>query len=224
MAIDIFDIYNNQIYGIHQQPLFGYSIWASKFYSIIDLKNENKTYMFCFIGQKDEYNFYLSLQKFKFNSVDIRQENSYTKVAFSPENEKFQVLSSFTLTCFEISKYNIIQCFYLDTNYNYVVGLFQEETLDFIYSEIIDKVSSQEIKDIENKVVIFYRSINLKNEVSILAYMLNKFPNSIYIQLKNLVFNNYNSTYELEDYLIKFKKIEIKYEEKQFNSYYYNLI
>ena len=51
--------------------------------------------------------------------------------------------------------------------------------------------------------------------------MLNKFPNSIYIQLKNLVFNNYNSTYELEDYLIKFKKIEIKYEETQFHSSFY---
>ena len=110
---------------------------------------------------------------------------------------------------------------YLNINGKYTVGLFKEDTLDFICSEIIDDDTPQDITDTEI-VDIFYRSINLKNEISILAYMLNKQPESIFIQIKNVVYNNYNLNYELEDYLIRYKKIELKIEgETKFNSFYY---
>ena len=218
-TIDIFDFYNHKVYGIFQQKLFDYSIWSTKYYNILELKNEDKTYMFCFIGQKDNH-YYLSLQKLKFNNANITKENSYKKIASSLISQEFSIYNSLTLTCFEISKYNIIQCFYLNINGNYTVGLFKEDTLDFIYSEIIDEAPQGIL--VNNSIEIFYRSINLKNEISVFAYMLNVEPESIFIQIKNLVYNKYGLKYELEDYLIKYKRIEMKKEgEYIFNSYYY---
>ena len=218
-TIDIIDFYNNQVIGKSQFDLLGYSIWHTKFYSILELKNEDKTYMFCFIGNQDNVD-YISFQKFQFNNPNISQENSYIRIASSPENEEFQTHSSYTLTCIEIYKFNLIQCFYLNIIGNYTVGLFKEDTLEFIYYEIIDE-APQDLSDNE-WVDLFYRCIYLKNEVTILAYMLNKFPDCIYIQLKNLIYNKNISNYELEDYLIKYKKIEVKIEgNTKFNKYYY---
>ena len=52
--------------------------------------------------------------------------------------------------------------------------------------------------------------------------MIDKSPDCIYIQLKNLVYNEFSLNYELEYYLIKYKKIEIKIEgNTKFNKYYY---
>ena len=99
-AIEIFDIYNRKVYGTSQQKLFKYSSWATKIYSILDLKNEDKTYLFCYIGNKNDNNYYLSLEKFKFNNVDISKDNSFTKITSSPQNEKFLVQSSLTLNSF----------------------------------------------------------------------------------------------------------------------------
>ena len=208
-SIEVFDYYNDKIYGISLNKIFDYSKWGTILYSIIDLKNEDKTYMFCFIGMKENH-YYLSLQKFQFNNEDITQDNSYLKIASSPENEQFIIHNSYHISCFEISKYNIIQCFYLNINGNYTVGLFKENNLELNYSEIIDEVPKG-ISDNE-RVEIFYKSINLKNEVSILAYALNKEPESIFIQLKNIIYNNHYLKYELEYYLIRFKKIELKIE------------
>ena len=219
-TIDIIDFYNNQVIGISQLELLNYSSWSTKYYSILELKNENKTYMFCFIGKQENTN-YISLQKFKFHNANISQLNSYTKIGYSQQNEEFKVYSSYTITCFEISKFNLIQCFYLNISGNYTVGLFKEDSLDYVYSKAIDK-TPQNISSYTDPVDIFYRSINLKNEISILAYMINKQPETVFIQLKNIIYNKYNLSYELEDYLIRFKKIEVKIQEvTKFNKYYY---
>ena len=178
-TIDIIDFYNNQVIGISQLELFNYTSWSTKYYSILELKNENKTYMFCFIGIKNNTN-YISLQKFQFHKANLSEENSYTKIASSPQNEEFHIYSSYTLTCFEISKFNLIQCFYLNTNGNYTVGLFKEDSLAFVYSEVVDEAPQFNSSNI-NPVDIFYRSINIKNEISILAYMINKEPENIFI-------------------------------------------
>ena len=73
-TIDIIDFYNNRVIGRSQFDLFGYSSWSSIFYSILELKNEDKTYMFCFIGNNNNIH-YISLQKFKFNNANIIEEN-----------------------------------------------------------------------------------------------------------------------------------------------------
>ena len=208
-SIEIIDFYNSEIYGVSLDKFFNYSEWVTIIYSILELENEEKTYMFCFIGKKEEQ-FYLSLQKFQFNNADITESINYNKIAFTPENEQFIIHNSYHISCFEISKYNIIQCFYLNITGNYTVGLFNENNLEFIYSEIIDE-APQGIGDNE-KVEIFYKSINLKKEVSILAYILNKEPENIFIQLKNLIYNNRHLKFEFEDYLITHQKIEIKIE------------
>ena len=98
-TIDIIDFDNNRVIGKSQSDLFGYEKWASRFYSILELKNENKTYMFCFVGNRDNDNYhYISLQKFKFNKADITKENSYNKIKSSPENVNFESHDSYTLT------------------------------------------------------------------------------------------------------------------------------
>ena len=218
-TIDIIDFYNKRVIGNSQLDLLGYSTWSSKFYTILELKNEDKVYMFCFIGCKDNID-YISLQKFQFNSPNISEKNSYNKISSSPENEAFHVYSSFTLTCIEISKYNLIQCFYLNSTGNYTIGLFKEDTLEFLCSINIDEAPHYITEN--ERFNGFYRSIYLKDEISILAYMLDKTPDCIYIQLKNLVYNKYALNYELEDCLIEYKKIEVKIEgSTKFNSFYY---
>ena len=187
-TIEIIDLNNNKVTGISQNELFEYSIWPSLVYNIIELINEEKTYLFCFIGNKNE-TYYLSLQKFQFLNADISQPNSYRKINSSLQNEDFHIYCSFTISCLEISKYNIIQCFYLNLTGNYTIGLFKEDTLDCIYSEIIDEAPKGITKT--ECCSVFYKSIKLKDEISILSYMLNKTQNYIYIQMKNLVYNKY---------------------------------
>ena len=90
--------------------------------------------MFGFIIKNDS-NFYLSLQKFQFYKSDLNQEDSFNKLGYSLQNENFEVYNSKIISCIEISKYSIIQCFYLDTAKYLTVGLYQEENLNFILSE-----------------------------------------------------------------------------------------
>jgi hypothetical protein len=106
-TIEIIDLYNNQVIGDYQAQLFEYSQWVSLIYSILDLKNEEKTYLFCFIGEI-EGNSYLSFQKFQFLSADLSQPNSFIKKSSSPRTEDYHVRNSSTLSCFEISKYEAL--------------------------------------------------------------------------------------------------------------------
>ena len=198
--------------------MFEYSLWASVIYSILDLKNEEKTYLFCFIGIIEE-TAYLSFQKFQFLSADISQPNSFIKKSYSPRTEDYHVRSSITLSCFEISKYEVIQSFYLDFNGIYTIGLFNENNLEFIDSIFIDK--GPEGFSMNERVELYYQSINLKNEISILAYMPNKIPDCIYLQMKNVVYNKYLKKYDIEDYLLNYQKFELKNENIFFNSFFY---
>ena len=59
-TIDIIDLNKGQVIGKSQLDLLGYSFWRSKFYSILELKNEDKTYIFCFIGNAGDVD-YMSL-------------------------------------------------------------------------------------------------------------------------------------------------------------------
>ena len=219
-TIELIDFYNNKVIGVPQDNLFGDALCISLIYTILELKREEKTYMFCFISD-NKTGFYLYFQKFKFKNVDLAQENSYEKISFSQFTDEFKVHTSTTISCIEIIKYNIIQCFYMNTSNYLTVGLFGEEMLDFIYSEIIDNttISASETE----KVDIYYQSIHLKNEISIFGYILDKNNHEcIYIQIKEIIYNKYYSKYEIEDYLIKYKKIEVKLEGKiYFDTFYY---
>ena len=183
-SLEIIDFYNNAFKSIDPSILFEYKEWSTKSFNILGLNNEEKTYMFCFIGNSDS-NYYLSLQKFQFNNSDISQPNSYIKIGSSSQTNEFKVYSSFTISCIEITKFNLIQCLYINNEFYLTIGHFSEDTLDFIYSEIIDNTTLP-----ANTQEIYYQIINLKNETSIIGYFLNKNSDSIHIQIKNLMYIN----------------------------------
>jgi hypothetical protein len=133
-TIEIINLNDNEITGVFQGLLFDQEVISFR-YSIFELSNP-KTYMFGFIIKNDS-NFYLSLQKFQFYKTDLNQEDSFNKLGYSLQNENFEVYNSKIISCIEISKYFIIQCFYLDTAKYLTVGLYQEENLNFILSEKI---------------------------------------------------------------------------------------
>ena len=56
-----------------------YDIWNTFTYSILELKNEKKTYLFCFIYRYEDYN-YISLQKFKFHKSDCQKKTALKKL------------------------------------------------------------------------------------------------------------------------------------------------
>ena len=166
-TIEIINLNDNEITGIFQGLLFDQEVISFR-YSIFELSNP-KTYMFGFIIKNDS-NFYLSLQKFQFYKSDLNQEDSFNKLGYSLQNENFEVYNSKIISCIEISKYSIIQCFYLDTAKYLTVGLYQEENLNFILSEkildnFIDFGALTEYKG-------FYKCILLKKEISILSYVM----------------------------------------------------
>ena len=210
-SLEIIDFYNNKITAIPNGLIFGYNYWNSVYFNILNLKHEEKTYMFCFIGNDDiDTNYYLSLQKLKFFNTDISQNNSYELI----KKKELTIHNSYILTCIEISKYNIIQCFYINNTGYYTVGLFNEDTLDLITTIIVDDTP---VNATENERVLqFHQCINLKDEISILGYMINSENTKyIYLEIKKLVYNVKYLRYELEDYLIRFNKYII-YRENVF--------
>ena len=58
-TIEIVNFYENKVIGVPQANILGDSLCTSVMYSIIKLKNEEKTYMFCFIADNNSV-FYLS--------------------------------------------------------------------------------------------------------------------------------------------------------------------
>ena len=118
-TIDIIDFYNRRIIGMPQAHIFGDILITTKIYSVFELAKSPKNYLFCFIGN----NSYISFQKFKFINFDISQENSYEKLLSSKLNDEIKVQKSLLITCIEITKYNLIQCFYVNTT-NYLLLVY----------------------------------------------------------------------------------------------------
>ena len=204
-TIEIINLNDNEITGIFQGLLFDQEVISFR-YSIFELSNP-KTYMFGFIIKNDS-NFYLSLQKFQFYKTDLNQEDSFNKLGYSLQNENFEVYNSKIISCIEISKYSIIQCFYLDTAKYLTVGLYQEENLNFTFSEkildnFIDFGALTEYKG-------FYKCILLKKEISILSYVMkNETNNALFIQIKEIVYKSNKNEYSLEDYIVRYKEIMV---------------
>ena len=102
-SIDIIDIYNRNIINLAQANLFEITPWPSKFFSVLKLANEDKTYLFCFLG-KIEDDCYLSLQKFQFYNLDLSQKQNYKKIIATELKDYLKVKNTGTLTCIEIVK------------------------------------------------------------------------------------------------------------------------
>ena len=219
-AIELIDFYNNQVIGLPQQNFFGDVSITSLIYNIFEINKNKKIYIFCFIGNSNT-NYYVYFQKIKFYDTDISQNTNYDKILISQLKEEFKIHNSFIISCFEIAKYDIIQCFYMNITNYLTVGIFSEDSFEFLNSEIIDNTAISATGT--EKVEIFYKSILLKKEISVLGYILDKnIHNVIYIQIKEVIYNKYSNKYELEDYLIEYKIIEIKIDENfKIDTYYY---
>ena len=209
-GIEIIDFYNKKIVDIPQGQVFGYSDWSSIIYSILELYNEKNTYLITFIGNIDSSSF-ISFQKFKFYYPDISKENSYEKVFSTSPKDELKVYGSSIFSCIEIQKFNIIQCFYINYTRYYTIGLFKGNNLDLIYSKIIEDLPDESIESQIQR--IFLQVIHLKNEISILGYTLINYPDYVYIQTKEIICNKYLK-YEIDNYLLNFKKIIINIEKK----------
>ena len=204
-SIEINDFYNNRIVGISQYIFFGEYFWSTKIFNILPLKNENKSYLFCFIALSYPTH-YIMLQKFKFYKPDLSEADSYERIKVAQITEEFSATQSKIISCIEISTYNMVQCFYINIDKYFVLSLFNENSLELIKTTIVDEypiVGHVDGSDWD----YFFKSIYLKNEISILAYILDPNTNSIYIKTK--IINYENGEYLLEDYLLSHPKIEV---------------
>ena len=207
-SIEINDFYNNKIIGINGFSMFGPYYWSTKLFSILALKNEIKTYLFCFIVLHPPR---LMLQKFKFYKADLSEENSYEKILSSENNLDCYATQSKIISCIEISTYNVIQCLYINFDKHFVISLFSESSLELIRTIIIDNspiVGYQDDVDWD----YFFQCIYFKNDISILSYVLDPDSDLIYVKIKHLIYKNNN--YELEDFFLRNKKIVINTEKK----------
>ena len=80
-SFEIIDFDNNKIIGLFSQKTFGDFNITSKLFSILELKNEKKIYLFCFIVQSSDQNYYISLQKLKFFKANI--QDSFERILFT---------------------------------------------------------------------------------------------------------------------------------------------
>ena len=84
---------------------------------------------------------------------------------------------------------------------NYLtIGFFNENNLELIKTQIVDN------KTINNKTssdtLQVHKNILLRDEISILSYRLGNISSYIFLLLKNIIYDNKISTFEIENYLI----------------------
>ena len=210
--IEIINFENNEISTFSKDILFGDYDLSSTINSVFEL-NDN-IYLFCLIAENN-----LLFYKYKFYNLDLSIDTSFELILSN--NHENAASNSRIMSCIEISIYNIIQCLYINTEQIYTISLFNENDLQFIHSYEIDE--STIIYEYEGEIdfdYYFYQSIYLKNEISIIAYVLIPDSSIIYIQAKQLVYNEGN--YALNNYFSNEPKISINIDgEYSFYCYYY---
>ena len=202
--IEIVDFYENKIYSNSLFKLTGVIHWSSKYFSLLELRNENNVYMFCFIGEI-ENEFYVVLQKYKFYKEDISLEGSYEKINSSKSNDEMLSSRDKTINCIEIQTLNVIQCLYINKTNYFIIGIYNESSLEVIklFNIVEAPVNFGENREWDN----YHQIIHLKEEVSVIGYFLDLSSNLIYIQIKQLKYK-YNK-FLLENYFLKNKTIII---------------
>ena len=208
---EIIDFKNSQVLGVYQGLLFDIDVFAFR-YSIFELSNSPKTYLFSFMGVQDSL-YYLCLQKFQFYKTDLFLENSFEKLASTPINTNYQIFKARMNSCIEIAKFSLIECFYLNISQYFYLGLYDENNLEFKYSEKVDETFINELSgggDFVGGYEGFFKCILLKNEISILAYVVIKDGKYIVIiQIKEVIHDQKINSYYFKDYLDRYKQIEI---------------
>ena len=109
----------------------------------------------------------------------------------------------------------------MNLDYYLTIGLFNETNLEFITSEIIENITI--IKSKISEETQFFKSIPLKDEISVFGYRLDNTSYNIYIQIKNIIYNDNKSKFEIVNYL-ELEKIKLNNNssnEIDFYAYYY---
>ena len=202
--IELADLDNDIISTIPQMEVFGYQFWASTLFSILELKNEENNYLFCFTATYNN-KIYIILQKIQFLKSNLSEIGSYSKMNYNTQKNEIIAYDSRSFICIEISSLNIIECFYLNETGYYSIAIFNEKTLELIKIFLLDDIpiNIEKYKFWDK----FYSCIFLKDEISVFGYILDNNPNIINIKIKNIIFKY--SKYKLEDYFILDKKIEV---------------
>ena len=121
------------------------------------------------------------------------------------------------------SEFPVIQCFYINIEKYFTVSLYRQNTLDLILSTVID---STPISIGTDPWEHYLGSIHLKDEISVLAYMIDPMtadPNKLfYIQTKEVWYKN--SNYELQEFFLQKTKIIINEEARYNYDNYYSLV
>ena len=218
-SVEIIDFYNNKIIGISGYVFFGEFYWSTKTFNILELKNEMNSYLFCFIALNYPTH-YVFLQKYKFYKTDLSEADSYERIRSTIISEEYAATQSKIISCFEISTYNKIQCFYININKKFVISLFEEDSLNIIKTVIID--DSPIVGHVDGDWDYYFQNILFKNERSILSYILDPDSHLVFIQIKNLVYKN--SEYLFEDHYTNNRIININTDNRYSFTYQYSLI
>ena len=124
------------------------------------------------------------------------------------------------LSCIEISSLNIIKWFYLNTDNIFPLSLFEEFSLDLVKKQEIE--ATPIIKDINIDWGYFFKSIFLKDEISVLVYMLETGEEFFYLQIKEVMYKY--SKYKIEEFFLAKTKFIINKSNKYKYDKYYLLI
>ena len=177
---------------------FGNYIIFSKRGSIIELNN--KEYIYIFIGQilsdMSYRNYYLVLEKYIFYDTNINKRNLNNSFLIE-DIKSIKVCYSRIVNALKTISNNII-LFYLTSNLDYKVEVLNQEL------EIQSEKYFEKIKNVYSEISIFFKCINLKENIIIFAYYKDKNNNTLQLFVENIEENNKNLTnmfsFELNEY------------------------
>ena len=169
-------------------PHFFFGTGMILFYktTMFQLNSDSNYYILGLLDYDSNYNFHL--YKLHFISFYI---NSYTPVV---KHIVLEMSCSKIVSCFE-TKSNYIICFYLDTNYEYEVIVF-DENLNSKNFEVLFK--NENIFDME----MFYKCVHFKDNAG--AFLYYETEENIVVQFKE-----YDSNGEISNYFNSIQKINL---------------
>ena len=117
-GIEIYDFYESKVYFKNNQYVFGDFFGInSKVWPIFKLKSNDNKYIIGLIEINYDFSVYFVLNKVSFPSVDI--------INNPPVYENIKILSSISsiASCYDMLN-NYFACFFLNSNYQYTMGVF----------------------------------------------------------------------------------------------------
>ena len=155
--------------------------------SLIELSNNQ--YLYIFLGEKKENEFFLYLQKYSFFDIDINLENLNQKCfieTFEKNNIWFsRIVSSFTLDT------NKIVLFYFDNNHNIKIELL-DENLNDLSSKILDNANV-----IDDQIGLFFKCIYFSDNIGIFVYYANDQYSYPKIYIEKIISNKFEDLFQI---------------------------